>query len=78
MQSQNEVYLSAIVVKTEKCEWTRWSQWSACTVSCGMGEKLRKRRCSCGIDDLYVLLACANDQICLPVYSFLPLSMYLT
>ncbi|CAJ0610127.1 unnamed protein product [Cylicocyclus nassatus] len=44
----NEVSLSASVIKTEKCEWTRWSQWSACTVSCGMGDRLRKRRCSCG------------------------------
>ncbi|KHJ90347.1 thrombospondin type 1 domain protein [Oesophagostomum dentatum] len=47
-QNRNEVSLTASVIKTEKCEWTRWSQWSTCTVSCGTGERLRKRRCSCG------------------------------
>ncbi|XGW35470.1 hypothetical protein V3C99_019022 [Haemonchus contortus] len=45
---QDSVALSTSVTKTEKCEWTRWSQWSLCTVTCGTGERLRKRRCSCG------------------------------
>uniref|UniRef100_A0A1I7WIC6 TSP1_spondin domain-containing protein n=1 Tax=Heterorhabditis bacteriophora TaxID=37862 RepID=A0A1I7WIC6_HETBA len=30
------------------CEWSRWSRWSDCTTTCGTGEILRKRRCSCG------------------------------
>ncbi|KAK6759310.1 hypothetical protein RB195_021106 [Necator americanus] len=47
-QNKNEVSLTTSVIKAEKCEWTRWSQWSACTVSCGTGDRLRKRRCSCG------------------------------
>ncbi|RCN44099.1 thrombospondin type 1 domain protein [Ancylostoma caninum] len=48
LQNRNEVSLTASVIRTEKCEWTRWSQWSACTASCGAGDKVRKRRCSCG------------------------------
>ncbi|KAK5969223.1 hypothetical protein GCK32_007500, partial [Trichostrongylus colubriformis] len=45
---QDAISLSTSVTKTEKCEWTRWSQWSMCTVTCGSGERLRRRRCSCG------------------------------
>ncbi|CAJ0583533.1 unnamed protein product, partial [Mesorhabditis spiculigera] len=29
------------------CEWTRWSQWSPCTATCGIAERIRRRRCSC-------------------------------
>ncbi|CAI2357389.1 unnamed protein product [Caenorhabditis sp. 36 PRJEB53466] len=35
-------------VNTVQCDWTRWSQWSVCTASCGEGRRMRRRRCPCG------------------------------
>ncbi len=26
-------------------EWTSWTKWSKCTVSCGLGSKSRERAC---------------------------------
>ncbi|KAF8384297.1 hypothetical protein PRIPAC_73439, partial [Pristionchus pacificus] len=39
---------SGSIQETERCEWTPWSQWSDCSVSCGRGEKIRRKRCPCG------------------------------
>ncbi|GMT04134.1 hypothetical protein PENTCL1PPCAC_26308, partial [Pristionchus entomophagus] len=39
---------SGFIHETERCEWTPWSQWSDCSVSCGRGEKIRRKRCPCG------------------------------
>ena len=29
-----------------KGNWAEWSQWSECSKSCGMGTRIRRRRCS--------------------------------
>jgi len=41
-----------LAVESKSCDnqscptWTAWSMWSACSVSCGLGQRLRKRSCT--------------------------------